>query len=101
MIFSLSIILMEGKGGACESRLNTHVFGFRNMIKLPERFANELLRQPETGMDYQIATVPLRDGRAFSSGRLSSGFITRIRGYTKVPFARTHLINARSRISWS
>jgi hypothetical protein len=56
------------------------------MIQIPECFASALLRQPETGMDYQIATVTLNDGRIFPQAVLSSGLITHIRGYTKVPF---------------
>jgi hypothetical protein len=37
-------------------------------VTLPEHWSKFLLRQAETGMDYQVVAVTLRDGRVVEGG---------------------------------
>ena len=58
------------------------------VLQLPERWAAFLREQPESGMDYQILTVVLNDGRSFErvphvAGQLD---LTGIEGFWKLPF---------------
>ena len=56
-------------------------------IQLGDEWADFLTSQPETGMDYQIATVTLKDGREFRQVVISGGRITGIRNFAAAPFA--------------
>jgi nucleosome binding factor SPN SPT16 subunit len=60
---------------------NTH-----STLKLSDKWAPVFVSQPETGLDYQIVTVILKDGRTFEQAVHSGGHISRVRGYTSVPF---------------
>jgi len=55
-------------------------------LKLSDKWASILVSQPETGMGYQIVTAILKDGRRFQQAVHSGGHISRVRGYSSVPF---------------
>jgi hypothetical protein len=56
------------------------------MLRLSEKWAPQLMSQPETGMGYQVVTVELLDGRHFEQVVVDSGYITKIRGHSDIPF---------------
>lgn len=56
-------------------------------IAVPEKWLSYLLREPETGMNYQIASVWLDDGTRYDQVVISGGYITQVRGYNDVPFS--------------
>jgi hypothetical protein len=56
------------------------------MLQLSKTWAPILLSQPETGMDYQIASILLRDGRRFDRVTIVGGMITNIAGNKDIPF---------------
>ena len=58
------------------------------MVKpLPERWSKFLVTQPETGMDYQIVAVTLRDGRFIDDVVVVGGSaVGEVRGHTQIPF---------------
>lgn len=45
-------------------------------VRLGERWAAVLLREPETGMGYQVATIELHDGRCFEDVIIVDGAIS-------------------------
>jgi len=45
-------------------------------ILLSDRWAPVLLRQPETGMGYQVVTIVLKDGRKVENVTVSGGAIS-------------------------
>lgn len=55
-------------------------------ISVPEKWLSYLLTEPETGMNYQIASVWLQDGTRYDQVVISGGYITQVRGYRDVPF---------------
>jgi hypothetical protein len=56
------------------------------MLALSDKWAPILVSQPETGMNYQIASVFLQDGRRFDHVFITGGFITRIGESEDIPF---------------
>ena len=56
------------------------------MLQLSDKWAPVLTSQPETGMGYQIATIVLADGSRYEHAVIESGIITRVRGFTSIPF---------------
>jgi hypothetical protein len=57
------------------------------MVKpLPDRWSKFLVTQPETGMDYQIVAVTLRDGRVIDDVVVVGGSAVEVRACTEVPF---------------
>jgi len=57
------------------------------MTTLPEKWSKFLLTQPETGMDYQIVAVTLRDGRVIEDVAIAgSSIIGEVRGFPDIPF---------------
>ncbi|MDB5200415.1 MAG: hypothetical protein JWO92_2378 [Chitinophagaceae bacterium] len=61
------------------------------MIKLSERWVSKLLVQAETGMDYQIVSIILNDGRKFDQAIISGGNITKLRSYEVIPFLESDI----------
>lgn len=57
------------------------------MTTLSASWAAKLLAQAETGMDYQIASVFLRDGRRFDQVVIVGGHIAQVRGMKGIPFS--------------
>ena len=57
------------------------------MIELSTAWTDHLMNQPETGMGYQIVSVVLRDGTRYDQVVVDSGYITQIRGLTRIPFS--------------
>ena len=57
------------------------------MKTLPKEWSEFLHKKPETGMDYQIVSVTLRDGRKVEDvAIIHSSIIGEVRGYPDVPF---------------
>ena len=56
------------------------------MKPIPDHWAPFLMKQPETGMGYFVATVTLKDGTSFKQVVIDSGFITVVRGFDFIPF---------------
>jgi hypothetical protein len=56
------------------------------MLALSDKWAPLLISQPETGMNYQIASVFLKDGKRFDQVLISGGYIIRVGESTTVPF---------------
>jgi len=65
------------------------------MLKLSKKWAPILLSQPETGMDYQIASIFLRDGRRFDRVTIVGGMITNIAGNKSVPFQEEEIMEIK------
>ena len=61
------------------------------MLTLSEAWYGRLLKMPETGMTYTIATVVLKDGREFPQAVICEGCISRIRGHSSVPFTEEEI----------
>jgi hypothetical protein len=56
------------------------------MLALSNKWAPILVSQPETGMNYQIASVFLNDGRRFDRVMIVGGYITKVGESTEIPF---------------
>ena len=57
-------------------------------FQLPQKFINELISQPETGMGYQIATIVLNDAKQYHQAViLESHLLTNIKGLENIPFS--------------
>jgi hypothetical protein len=56
-------------------------------LELPDKWAPCLLRQGETGMGYQTATITLEDGRVIDDVLIVGGAIAEVRGYNTIPFS--------------
>ena len=74
------------------------------MMKLKsEEFAEFFKSQTETGMDYFVVTVFLKDGRNFPQTVVSGGCITQIRGQTEIPFMESdidHFVVTHDKWKW-
>ena len=55
-------------------------------LELSEKWAAVLVRQPETGMGYQVTTVMLKDGRQFRNVTIVGGIVSDVAGHTDIPF---------------
>ena len=55
-------------------------------LELSDKWAPVLIRQPETGMGYQVTTIILKDGRRFSNVTIAGGAVTCVNGYSDIPF---------------
>ncbi len=54
---------------------------------LPEKWSEFLSDQPETGMDYQIGDVVLKDGSVIKDvAFVGSTLIGEVKGYENIPF---------------
>jgi hypothetical protein len=62
------------------------------MLALSNKWAPILLAQPETGMDYQVASVFLADGRRFDQVVVSSGYITKVGDDSHIPFSEEDIV---------
>ena len=65
------------------------------MLHLDKKWAKVLLAQPETGMDCQIASVFLKDGRRFDKVTIVSGIITNVGGDKKIPFREDEIVDIK------
>jgi hypothetical protein len=57
------------------------------MIQLSEKWAPQLLSEPETGMGYQIVSIVLKSGKTIEQAMVVGGQITKVRGFDEIPFA--------------
>lgn len=56
------------------------------MFALSNKWASILVAQPETGMNYQIASVFLKDGRRFDHVVITGGYLTKVEESPDIPF---------------
>ena len=61
------------------------------MITLSAKWARYLIRKPETGMGYQVASVYLKDGRRFDRVMIVGGTIAQIDDDPSIPFAESDI----------
>lgn len=61
------------------------------MLALSAKWAPKLVAQPETGMEYQIASVILKDGRRFDQVVIVGGYLTRVKGMKEIPFSEDEI----------
>ena len=55
--------------------------------RLPERWIKFLVKQPETGMTYQVVDITLRDGRVVRDvAIIQSELVGEVRGHAEIPF---------------
>jgi hypothetical protein len=58
-----------------------------SVATLPEHWSKFVLRQPESGMDYQIVAVTLRDDRLIEDVAIvHHSLVAQVRGHADVPF---------------
>ena len=55
--------------------------------KLAATWARLFLVKPETGMGFHTGNVQLKDGRTFVDVIFTSGYVSKVRGHTNLPFA--------------
>jgi hypothetical protein len=54
---------------------------------LPEHWSTFLRDWPESGMDYQVVSVTLRDGRVIEDVAIvQQSLVSQVRGHTDIPF---------------
>lgn len=56
-------------------------------LELPDKWTPSLLKQGETGMGYQTASVTLRDGRVIEDVLIIGGTVVEVRGCDTIPFS--------------
>ena len=56
-------------------------------LELPDKWAPSLLKQGETGMGYQTASITLRDGRVIEDVLIIGGTVAEVRGCVTIPFS--------------
>ena len=56
------------------------------MIKLDDQWIEKIVNQPETGMGYHVVSVVLNDGITIKQVLVNEGYITRVKGFTGIPF---------------
>jgi hypothetical protein len=56
------------------------------VIKLDNLWIEKIVNQPETGMGYHIVSVVLNDGITIKQVLVNEGYITRVKGFTNIPF---------------
>ena len=56
------------------------------MLALSDKWASIVVSQPESGMNYQIASVFLKDGTRFDQVLITGGYIAKVGESTDIPF---------------
>ena len=62
-----------------------------NRIKLSSKWTESLVKQPETGMGYQVCTIHLKDGREFKQTVIFGGKVAQIKGIEIAPFSEDEI----------
>jgi hypothetical protein len=66
------------------------------MLELSDKWTKILLSQPETGMDYQVVSVFLRDGRRIDNVTVvGSKLIGEVNGGAEMPFKEDEIIDIK------
>jgi len=55
-------------------------------VAIPRDSFEQLKREKETGIGYQVVSVHLKDGRHFGQAVASEGHIIAVKGYEEIPF---------------
>jgi hypothetical protein len=58
----------------------------KRLVPIPSESVDQLKREKETGIGYQVVSVSLKDGRYFDQVVTSEGCVIQVRGYEGVPF---------------
>ena len=58
----------------------------RIMIKLTSKWIDYLKQLPETGMDYQVVSISLKDGRKINQAVITGGYISKVRNMDILDF---------------
>ena len=61
------------------------------MIQLSKKWIDKIIPQGETGMGYHIATITLKNGGKYNQVVIDSGYITRVRGLSEIPFTENDI----------
>ena|ERR1700730_18587984 len=67
----------------------------KRLIPIPSESIDQLKREKETGIGYQVVSVKLKDGRCFEQVVASEGCIIQVRGHKDVPFAPDEVESVR------
>jgi hypothetical protein len=59
----------------------------KRLVPIPSESVDQLRREKETGIGYQVVSVSLKDGRYFDQVVTSEGCVIQVRGHEGVPFA--------------
>ncbi len=59
----------------------------KRLVPVPGAYVDDLQRDKETGIGYQVISVTLKNGCYFDQAVASEGCIIYVRGYTEIPFA--------------
>ena len=75
------------------------------MIRLSDKWATYLVNQPETGMDYCVASVILKNGTRYNQVLIvHCTLLTQIRTYFEIPFREediAEIIVTHDKWDWS
>jgi hypothetical protein len=64
--------------------------------RLPEHWIKFLLAHPETGMEYQIVAVTLRDGRVVEDVAIvHHSLVAEVQGHADIPFKRAEVTDIK------
>ena len=64
--------------------------------RLPEHRSKFLFAHPETGMDYQIVAVTLRDGRVVEDVAIvHHSLVAEVQGHADIPFDRAEITDIK------
>jgi hypothetical protein len=58
----------------------------KNLIPIPNEILNQIAQTKETGIDYVVVSVKLKDARSFDQVAISAGCVIEVRGFKKIPF---------------
>ena len=67
----------------------------KQLVTIPNEWADYLKRQEETGLGYQVVSVNLKDGRRFNQVIASEGCVIQVRGYSDVPFRQDEVASVQ------
>jgi hypothetical protein len=58
----------------------------KRLVPIPNDFVDELKKDKETGLGYQVVSVKLKDGSCFDQVATSEGHVIEVRGHDEIPF---------------
>ena len=58
----------------------------KRQVPIPRENCEQLKREKETGIGYQVVSVHLKDGRDFAQVVASEGHLIAVKGYEEIPF---------------
>ena len=58
----------------------------QRFVPLPGVCVENVKRFKATGLDYELSSIRLKNGRSFSQAVVREGCIVKVEGYSKIPF---------------